>query len=88
MDFLRDEPEAEINMEEAGEDEVEDEDFAVYEEIPSFEVVKERIYMFIDRYNVEVRGSKLDIVLFQDALIHLMIVSRILRTSRWVLFLI
>lgn len=82
VDFLRDEPEAEINMEETGEDEVEDEDFAVYEEIPSFEVVKERIYMFINRYNVEVRGAKLDIVLFQDALIHLMIVSRILRTSR------
>lgn len=81
VDFLRDEPEAEVNLDEPEEEEAE-EDFFIYEEIPSFDAVRDRIYMFINRFNVEVRGYKLDIVLFQDALIHLMIVSRILRTQR------
>lgn len=84
VDFLRDEPEAEVNMDEPEEEEADD-DFFIYEQIPSFEVVKDRIYMFINRFNTEVRGAKLDIVLFQDALIHLMIVSRILRTQRYFL---
>jgi dynein heavy chain len=81
VDFLRDEPEAEVNLDEPEEEEA-DEDFFIYEEIPSFEVVRDRIYMFINKFNTEVRGFKLDIVLFQDALIHLMIVSRIIKTQR------
>lgn len=82
VDFLRDEPDVEPG-EEILDDDMSSQYF-VYEEIPSFDVVRERIYMFIGQYNLEVRGSKLDIVLFEDALIHLMIVSRILRTSRFV----
>lgn len=80
VDFLRDEPDVEPGEEMADED-MEGQYF-LYEEIPSFNVVRDRIYMFVNQYNIEVRGSKLDIVLFEDALIHLMIVSRILRTPR------
>ncbi|KAG5675719.1 hypothetical protein PVAND_005600 [Polypedilum vanderplanki] len=79
VDFLRDEPDEPI--EDVGDDEMLSQYF-LYEEIPSFEVVTERIYSFMTQYNLEVRGSKLDLVLFQDGLVHLMIISRILRTSR------
>ncbi len=78
VDFLSDPPEP------TGEedDDFFDEEFFIYEEIPSIEIVKDKILIFMALYNKEVRGAKLDLVLFEDALIHLMIVSRIIRTSR------
>lgn len=78
VDFLRDapDPEEDEDVEEYSSE------YFIYEEIPSFDVVKDRIFTFMNQYNLEVRGSKLDMVFFQDALIHLMIISRIIRTSR------
>uniref|UniRef100_A0A672FP32 Dynein, axonemal, heavy chain 5 n=1 Tax=Salarias fasciatus TaxID=181472 RepID=A0A672FP32_SALFA len=76
VDFLRDAPEA------TGE-EPEDSDFdlpKVYESIESFESLKERLNMFLSHYNESVRGTGMDMVFFQDAMIHLVKVSRIIRT--------
>ncbi|XP_052714224.1 dynein axonemal heavy chain 5-like isoform X2 [Crassostrea angulata] len=77
-DFMRDAPEA------TG-DEPEDTDFdmpKIYEPIPSFEVLEERLQMFLQQYNEGIRGSGMDLVFFKDAMIHLVKVSRIIRTPR------
>ncbi|XP_070691188.1 dynein axonemal heavy chain 5 [Pempheris klunzingeri] len=76
VDFLRDAPEA------TGE-EPEDSDFdlpKVYEQIESFESLKDRLNMFLSHYNESIRGTGMDMVFFQDAMIHLVKVSRIIRT--------
>uniref|UniRef100_A0A3B3VSW3 Dynein axonemal heavy chain 5 n=1 Tax=Poecilia latipinna TaxID=48699 RepID=A0A3B3VSW3_9TELE len=76
VDFLRDAPEA------TGE-EPEDSDFdlpKVYEPIESFESLKERLNMFLCHYNESIRGTGMDMVFFQDAMTHLIKVSRIIRT--------
>ncbi|XP_054476942.1 dynein axonemal heavy chain 5 isoform X4 [Anoplopoma fimbria] len=76
VDFLRDAPEA------TGE-EPEESDFdlpKVYEPIESFESLKERLNMFLCHYNESIRGTGMDMVFFQDAMIHLVKVSRIIRT--------
>nr|XP_043889840.1 dynein axonemal heavy chain 5 isoform X3 [Solea senegalensis] len=76
VDFLRDAPEA------TGE-EPEDSDFdlpKVYEPIESFESLKGRLNMFLSHYNESIRGTGMDMVFFQDAMIHLVKVSRIIRT--------
>ncbi|XP_019735638.1 dynein heavy chain 5, axonemal [Hippocampus comes] len=76
VDFLRDTPEAK------GE-EPEDSDMdlpKVYETIETFESLKGRLNMFLGLYNESVRGTGMDMVFFQDAMIHLVKVSRIIRT--------
>ncbi|XP_041797657.1 dynein heavy chain 5, axonemal isoform X1 [Chelmon rostratus] len=76
VDFLRDAPEA------TGE-EPEDSDFdlpKVYEPMESFESLKDRLNMFLSHYNESIRGTGMDMVFFQDAMIHLVKVSRIIRT--------
>lgn len=78
VDFLRDPPEA------TGE---EPDDFCfdapkLYEEMPGFDATTERVFMFMDQYNEQSRGNQMDMVFFRDALVHLMIISRIIRTPR------
>nr|XP_046256822.1 dynein axonemal heavy chain 5 [Scatophagus argus] len=76
VDFLRDAPEA------TGE-EPEDSDFdlpKIYEPLESFESLKDRLNMFLGHYNESIRGTGMDMVFFQDAMIHLVKVSRIIRT--------
>uniref|UniRef100_A0A8C6L065 Dynein axonemal heavy chain 5 n=2 Tax=Nothobranchius TaxID=28779 RepID=A0A8C6L065_NOTFU len=76
VDFLRDAPEA------TGE-EPEDSDFdlpKVYEPIESFESLKDRLNMFLSHFNESIRGTGMDMVFFQDAMVHLVKVSRIIRT--------
>ncbi|CAL4075211.1 unnamed protein product, partial [Meganyctiphanes norvegica] len=75
VDFLRDAPEP------TG-DEAEDLDMEmpkVYEPIPSFEALEERLQMFLAQYNEMVRGAGMDLVFFIDAMIHLIRISRIIR---------
>ncbi|XP_056299693.1 dynein axonemal heavy chain 5 isoform X1 [Pseudoliparis swirei] len=82
VDFLRDAPEATGTINQKGE-EPEDSDFdlpKVYEPMESFESLKERLNMFLSHYNESVRGTGMDMVFFQDAMIHLVKVSRIIRT--------
>ncbi|XP_044272703.1 dynein axonemal heavy chain 8 [Tribolium madens] len=78
VDFLREPPEA------TGD---EPEDFCfdapkIYEEIPSWEFLKEKLFSFVDQYNEQIRGAAMDLVFFHDAMVHLMIISRIIRSAR------
>ncbi|KAK9891390.1 hypothetical protein WA026_014631 [Henosepilachna vigintioctopunctata] len=78
VDFLREIPDA------TGD---EPEDFVfeapkIYEEIPSWEFLKEKLFSFMDLYNEQVRGALMDMVFFHDAMVNLMIISRIIRTAR------
>ncbi|XP_032540330.1 dynein heavy chain 8, axonemal isoform X1 [Chiroxiphia lanceolata] len=77
VDFLRDEPEA------TGE-EPEDAELQapkVYEEVPSFEFLCEKLRAYQGQYNENIRGSFLDLVFFKDAMTHLVKISRIIRTA-------
>ncbi|XP_042073139.1 LOW QUALITY PROTEIN: dynein axonemal heavy chain 5, partial [Haplochromis burtoni] len=78
VDFLREAPEA------TG-DEPEDAELEapkVYEPIPSLDLLAERLSAFQQQYNEAVRGGAMDLVFFKDAMIHLMRISRILRTPQ------
>ncbi|CAF0837526.1 unnamed protein product [Adineta steineri] len=78
VDFLRDAPEP------TG-DEPEDADFdapKVYEPIPSFDALEDRLKMYLAQYNESIRGSGMDLVFFKDAMAHLVKISRIIRTPR------
>ncbi|XP_019405170.1 PREDICTED: dynein heavy chain 8, axonemal [Crocodylus porosus] len=77
VDFLREMPEP------TGE---EPEDFVfeapkMYEEIPTFEFLCERLQAYQKSYNECIRGSFLDLVFFKDAMTHLVKISRIIRTA-------
>ena len=54
----------------------------IYEEMPSFDFVKEKVLTFMEQFNEFMRGFKLDLVFFHDCLVHLIIISRIIRTPR------
>ncbi|KAJ3055739.1 Dynein heavy chain 5, axonemal [Rhizophlyctis rosea] len=77
VDFLReppeiDDPEVEIDLEA----------IKVYERIPSFDALREKLTDYMKQYNENVRGSKMDLVLFEDAMRHIVRISRIIRTPR------
>ncbi|CAB1349768.1 unnamed protein product [Coregonus sp. 'balchen'] len=78
VDFLKDVPET------SGEEpeDMELEAPKVYEPIPSFQALSERLTTFQLQYNEAVRGSAMDLVFFKDAMIHLMKISRIVRTPQ------
>ncbi|KAJ8938536.1 hypothetical protein NQ318_016906 [Aromia moschata] len=78
VDFLREPPEA------TGD---EPDDFCfdapkIYEEIPSWEFLLSKLFTFMETYNEQVRGALMDLVFFHDAMVHLMIISRIIRMPR------
>lgn len=78
VDFLRDPPEA------TGD---EPEDFCfdapkIYEEIPTWEFLIEKLHSYMEAYNEAIRGAAMDMVFFHDAMVNLMIISRIIRTPR------
>lgn len=54
----------------------------VYEEWPSFDVVKDKVMTLMLQFNEQIRGYFLDLVFFHDCLVHLIIISRIIRTPR------
>ncbi|KAM6989324.1 dynein axonemal heavy chain 8-like [Tautogolabrus adspersus] len=77
VDFLRDAPEP------TGEEE-DDACFdapKIYEIVPSFEFLSEKLMMYQAQHNEVVRGSSLDLVFFKDAMTHLVKISRIIRTD-------
>uniref|UniRef100_A0A2K5U8Y9 Dynein axonemal heavy chain 5 n=1 Tax=Macaca fascicularis TaxID=9541 RepID=A0A2K5U8Y9_MACFA len=78
VDFLRDAPEA------AGEtsEEADAEMPKMYEPIESFSRLKERLNMFLQLYNESIRGAGMDMVFFADAMVHLVKISRVIRTPR------
>jgi dynein heavy chain len=78
VDFLRDAPEA------TGE-EGEDTDFdspKVYEPLSSLQQLSDRLEMYQQQYNESVRGAKMDLVFFKDAMTNLVKISRIIRTPK------
>ncbi|MED6254978.1 Dynein heavy chain 8, axonemal, partial [Ataeniobius toweri] len=77
VDFLRDVPEP------TGE---EDDEACldapkVYEMVPDFKFLAEKVKMYQSQHNEVVKGSSLDLVFFKDAMTHLVKVSRIIRTD-------
>lgn len=77
VDFLREAPESEDP-----DVEIDPESVKIYEKVPSFEVLREVLMDQMQQYNETIRGSKMDLVLFEDAMRHIVRISRILRTNR------
>lgn len=64
-------------------EEPEDSDFdlpKVYEPMESFESLKDRLNTFLSHYNESIRGAGMDMVFFQDAMIHLIKVVKLNHT--------
>ena len=51
-------------------------------QIPPYPELEERLANFMIAYNETVRGSGMDLVFFKDAMVHLIKISRIIRTDR------
>eukprot|EP00794_Sanderia_malayensis_P018805 gene18805-20701_t len=78
VDFLRD-------PEEPTGDEPDDVDMEVpkiYEPVNGWDSLGERLNMYMDQYNETIRGARMDLVFFRDAMISLIQISRIIRTPR------
>jgi dynein heavy chain len=75
VSFLRDDvyDEDEILVEEAPK---------VYEDGGSLDLIRERAYMFLEKYNQENPSKKMELVLFEDALKHLLRINRLIETPR------
>ena len=54
----------------------------IYEAIANIDKLRSRVESLMDRYNQENSSKKLELVLFDDALKHLLRVSRIIKTER------
>uniref|UniRef100_H2ZRC7 AAA+ ATPase domain-containing protein n=1 Tax=Ciona savignyi TaxID=51511 RepID=H2ZRC7_CIOSA len=76
VDFLQEAPEA------TEEDDADLEAPKIYEPIESFDQLEEKLKVFQEQYNETIRGSKMDLVFFKDAMVHLVKISRIIRTPR------
>ncbi|XP_027537381.1 dynein heavy chain 5, axonemal isoform X7 [Neopelma chrysocephalum] len=78
VDFLRDTPAR------TGEkpEEVKSDIPKIYEPISSFHQLRNCLNKFLQIYNENVRGAGMDMVFFEDAMVHLVKISRVIRTPR------
>jgi dynein heavy chain len=77
VDFLREAPESDDP-----DVEIDPESVKIYERVPSFDVLRDVLMEQMRQYNESIRGSKMDLVLFEDAMRHIVRISRIIRTPR------
>ncbi|XP_059616596.1 dynein axonemal heavy chain 8-like [Phlebotomus argentipes] len=82
VNFLRDIPDVDEEKGEDMDDTVLLEAPKVYEVVQNTDDCVKRIETFMQQYNETVRGEKLNLVLFRDALTHLIIISRIINMER------
>ncbi|XP_061445342.1 dynein axonemal heavy chain 5 isoform X6 [Rhineura floridana] len=87
VDFLRDAPEVtgvkkERSVKGEEPEEAEADMPKIYEPIESFDHLKDRLNIFLQIYNESIRGAGMDLVFFEDAMIHLVKISRVIRTPR------
>ncbi|XP_027744232.1 dynein heavy chain 5, axonemal isoform X6 [Empidonax traillii] len=54
----------------------------IYEPIRSFHQLRNCLNKFLQIYNENVRGTGMDMVFFEDAMVHLVKISRVIRTPR------
>ena len=75
VSFLRDDiyDEDEILIEEAPK---------VYEDGGSLDMIRERTYMFLEKYNEEYPSRRMELVLFEDALKHMLRINRLIEMPR------
>ncbi|EDL08892.1 dynein, axonemal, heavy chain 5, isoform CRA_b [Mus musculus] len=78
VDFLRDAPEATGETPEEADAEMP----KLYEPIASLNHLRERLSVFLQLYNESIRGTGMDMVFFIDAMVHLVKISRVIRTPR------
>ncbi|OAF69622.1 hypothetical protein A3Q56_02624 [Intoshia linei] len=84
-DFMRDAPEVTDEIPKDKREEGDDADFEapkIYEMVETFEILVQRLYSFQSLYNESIRGAKMDMVFFRDAMTNLLKISRIIRTSK------
>ncbi|XP_055861319.1 dynein axonemal heavy chain 8-like isoform X4 [Biomphalaria glabrata] len=86
VDFMREAKEEAPADEEGGAGQANEEEAVevpkIYEIVEDYDILKNRLKTYAKDYNEQVRGSNLDLVFFKDAMIHLMKISRIIRTQR------
>ncbi|XP_017684619.1 PREDICTED: dynein heavy chain 5, axonemal isoform X3 [Lepidothrix coronata] len=78
VDFLRDTPTRTAEKPE----EVKSDIPKIYEPISSFHQLRNCLNKFLQIYNENVRGTGMDMVFFEDAMVHLVKISRVIRTPR------
>ena len=61
---------------------IDDEDTKVYEEVIEYEKLRDHLIEKLEKFNMQPKVSKMDIVLFRDAIIHVSKIYRVINLKR------